>query len=360
MDFGLSEEQDLLAETVRGFLAAECPPTRLHEIFDGEDGFDAALWQSLVELGVGGLVIPERYGGAGLELLDLALLAEQLGANAFPGPFLGHALAAVALCEAGSDAQREAWLPRIASGEVLATVALGEPGDSWDPTDAKTTEQDGKLNGHKSFVPLARHADLIVVALEGERLALVERNAPGVKLEAIDPVDRTRHLDSLRLNDAPAELLPGAAAARVRDAGLILLAADAFGGAWKMVETSVEYSRTREQFGQPIAMFQSVKHRLSDMALEVEPARGLYWYAAYAFDHLPEESARAAALAKAHLGDRFMSVARQAIEVHGGIGFTWECDAQIWFKRAMFDRAFLGSPSAQRRRIARMSGWRKN
>jgi len=360
MDFGLSEEQALLMDMVRRFVSKECPSTRLHQIFDSADGFDPELWRGLIEIGVGGLAIPERYGGAGLELLDLALVAEVLGELAFPGPFLGQALAGIAIALAGSDAQREAWLPRIASGELLATIALGEPGDAWDPAQAMARFHDGKLTGRKSFVPLARRADLIVVTLEGNRLGLVERAAPGVRVEAIDPVDRTRHVDAVTLESAPGELLAEPVAARVRDAGLVLLAADAFGGGWKMVEMSVAYATTREQFGQTIAHLQAVKHRLADMALEVEPGRGLYWYAAHAFDHLPEESERAAALAKAHLTDRFMSVARQAVEIHGGIGFTWECDAQIWFKRALFDRAFLGNPSSQRRRLARRYGWRKD
>jgi alkylation response protein AidB-like acyl-CoA dehydrogenase len=143
----------------------------------------------------------------------------------------------------------------------------------------------------------------------------------------------------------------------VRDAALVLLAADAFGGASRLVEASVEYARTREQFGVVIGQFQALKHQLADMALEVEPARGLYWYAAHAFDHVPEEAERSAALAKAHVTDVFMQVARDAVEAHGGLGFTWECDVQIWFKRAMFDRAFLGSPSLHRERAATLAGW---
>jgi alkylation response protein AidB-like acyl-CoA dehydrogenase len=155
------------------------------------------------------------------------------------------------------------------------------------------------------------------------------------------------------------EPLPGGgeAACRVRDVGLVLLAADAFGGASRLVEMSVEYAKTRVQFDVPIGQFQAVKHKLADMATDVEPARGLYWYAAHAIDRLPAESERAAALAKAHLTDRYLQVAREAVEVHGGIGFTWECDVQIWFKRAMFDRAYLGPPEGHRDRAAALAGW---
>ena len=359
MDFGLSEEQELLQETVRSFAERECPPPKLREIFDGEEGHDPALWKGMVEIGLSGLLIPERYGGAGLELLDLALVAEVLGSAALPGPFLGHSLASLALLLGGSDAEREGWLPRLAMGEAIGSVALGEAGGLWE-AGSWTTRCDGdRVTGTKEFVPHASLADVIAVGVAGGGLVLVERAAEGVKLEPIEGVDRTRPLERLILEGAPCRPLPegAAAVARVRDAGLALLAADAFGGAWTLVEMSVEYAKTREQFGQAIAGFQAVKHRLADMATEIEPARGLYWYAAHAFDHLPEQTERAAALAKAHLTDRFMQIARDAVEVHGGIGFTWECDVQIWFKRAMFDRAFLGTPEVHRERAAELAGW---
>ncbi len=357
MDFGLSQEQELLIDTVRRFAANECPPARRRELFDQADGHDPALWRGLIELGLGGLSLPEAYGGAGLELLDLALVAEVLGSEAVPVPLLGHALAGLAIALGGSQAQRERWLPALAAGSALGTIAFGEADDCWEPSAAQTTLEGGRLRGQKPFVPAGRHADVIVVSTRGGGLALVERGAEGVKLEPVDSVDRTRRLDRLTLEGAPGEALIEPVAERVRDAGLVLLSADAWGGAWKLVETTVEYAKTREQFGQPIAEFQAVKHQLADLALEVEPARGLVWFAAHAFDHLPAESVRAAALAKSHATDRFMWAARRAIELHGGIGFTWQCDVQIWFKRAMFDRSFFGNPSAHRRRLARLSGW---
>jgi alkylation response protein AidB-like acyl-CoA dehydrogenase len=357
VNFGLSEEQELLQETVRGYAANECPASRLREIFDGEELHDETLWRGLAEMGVAGLALPERYGGAGMEMIDLALVAEVLGHAALPGPFLGHSLAAQAILLGGSDAQREQWLPRLAAGEALGSVAIAEPGDRWDPATLELRVEDGRLSGEKGFVPHASAADVIVVALADGGLALVERGADGLKIEGIEAVDRTRRVEQLTFEGTPAELLPQAAGARLRDAGLVLLAADAFGGAWRLIEDSTEYAKTREQFGQQIAMFQSVKHKLADMAVEIEPSRGLYWYAAHAFDHLPDEAERAAALAKAHITDRFMQVARDAVEVHGGIGFTWECDVQIWFKRAMFDRAFLGGPVHHRERCAELAGW---
>ena len=356
MNFDLSDEQRLLQETLRGFLAKECGPPHLRAVFEGE-GQDPALWKGMVELGLAGLHLPERFGGAGLGLVDLAVAAESLGHGGAPGPFLGHALAGIALELAGDDAQRERWLPRLATGDALASVALGEPGGLWQPEEW-TLAPGERLTGTKTYVPHAALADLLVVGLAGGRLGLVERAAQGMAVAPIEGVDRARRVEAVVFQGTPCELLPGeAAAARVRDAGLVLLAADAWGAGTRLVEMAVEYAKTREQFGVTIGHFQALKHQLANMALELEPARALVWYAAYAFDHLPAEAPRSAALAKAHLGERAMQVARDVVEAHGGIGFTWECDVQIWFKRCMFDRAWLGAPAVHRERAARLAGW---
>ena len=332
--------------------------TRVREIFEGETGSAPDLWKGLVELGVAGLTISEEHGGAGLELLDLALVSEMMGRHAAPLPFLGHALASLAIALGGSEAQQRKYLPQLASGGALGTVALAEDGGAWQP-DEWTLPAGDTLSGAKRYVVHAEEADLIVVGTAGGGLAVVERNAPGVEVEALDGADRTRRVFGLTLAGTPCDPLAQgeAAAPRVRDAALILLAADAFGGASRCVEMAVEYAKTREQFGVTIGHFQALKHQLADMALATEPARGLYWYAAHAFDHLVDESARIAAIAKAHVTDNFMQVARDTVEAHGGIGFTWECDVQIWFKRAMFDRAFLGAPSVHRQRAAALAGW---
>jgi alkylation response protein AidB-like acyl-CoA dehydrogenase len=358
MNFDLTEEQELLQETVRSYLANESPITRVREIFDGDEGFDSALWSGLGELGIWGIHLPDEYGGAGLELLDLALVAEVLGAGAVPGPFLGHALGSLAILLGGSDAQRKSWLPKLATGEAIATVAFGEAGGAWQP-DEWTLPAGESLSGTKVHVPGGSLADVIVVGTAGGGLALLEPTASGVERKPIAGVDRTRRLDELVLDGAPCEVLPDgpAASGRVRDAGLILLAADAYGGAARLVDMAVDYAQTREQFGVTIAHFQALKHQLANMAVEVEPTRALYWYAAHAFDHVPDESERSAAVAKAHTTDRFMQVARDATEAHGGIGFTWECDVQIYFKRAMLDRAFLGTPAVHRERAATLAGW---
>ncbi len=358
MDFTLSDEHKLLQETVKSFVARECPPARVREVVESEAGDASTIWRGLLALGLGGLVVPERYGGAELALLDAALAAEVLGHGAVPAPFLGHTLACLAIAVAGDERTRERWLPRLASGELLGTVALADEGGAWEPERWTAAVTAQRVTGSKPFVPCARAADLLVVGVAGGGLALVERAAQGARIEPIDTSDRTRPLDRVELDGAPCTLLAGSeAGARVRDAGLALLAADAFGGASRLIEMSAEYARTRVQFGQPIGQFQGVKHQLADLAAALEPARALYWYAAYAFDALPQEASRAAALAKAHLTDRFIDVARGAVEIHGGLGFTWDCDVQIWYKRALFDRAFLGTPETQRERCAALAGW---
>jgi alkylation response protein AidB-like acyl-CoA dehydrogenase len=356
VNFDLSVEQVMLQEAVKQYLQNECPLDRLREIFDG-DGHDPVLWKGLVEMGVAGLHLPEEYGGAGLEVLDLAIVAEVLGYQAAPGPFLGHALAGLAIAEGGSAAQKERWLPRFASGEAIGTIAVADE-SGWQPEDWTLTA-DAVITGTKAHVPFASLADVIVVGVAGGGLVLVEAGAQGLSIEALDGADQTRRVDCVSFENSPCEPLPDgvSAAKRMRDVGLVLLSADAFGGAERCVEMAVEYSKTREQFGVKIAHFQALKHQLANMAVEVEPSRALYWYAAHAMDHIAEESERTAALVKSHITDRFMEIARDTVEAHGGLGFTWECDVQIWFKRAMFDRAFFGAPALHRARAADLADW---
>ncbi len=358
MDFGLSEEQQLLQESVAQFLAKENDATRLRARFDAEEPHDPSLWRGMAELGLAGLAIPEAHGGAGLALLDAALVAESLGRSAAPGPFLGHTLASLAIASAGSAEQQQRWLPALATGDAIGTIAFAEPDACWQPEEWRLAVGD-TLSGAKAFVPNASVADVMVVGVAGGGLALAKREAGGLVIEPFPGVDRTRRLDAVRFESAPCEALeasPGAAA-RVRDAGLVLLAADAFGGASRLLEMTVEYAKTREQFGVTIAHFQAVKHQLANMAVDIEPGRALYWYAAHAFDEAPDEAPRMAAVAKAHLTDRYLQIARDAVETHGGLGYTWECDVQIWFKRAIFDRSFLGSPGIHRERAASLAGW---
>ncbi len=359
MDFGLSEEQELLQETVRGYLANECPPARQRELFDAGPGYDEALWRGLAEMGLMGLAIPEAYGGAELEVLDLALACEVLGESGFPSPFLGHVMSAAALVEGGDRDQQTRWLPALADGNRIASVALCEANSAWEPDSWACRLSGETLSGSKLFVPHADAADLLVVGVEGGRLVLVEASAAGVGIESGEGVDRSRPVFRVDFDAVPCEPLADdpRIADRLCDVGRVLVAADAFGAATHLVEEAVEYAKTREQFGQKIGQFQAVKHQLARLALDIEPSRALFWYAAYAVDHLPEDGARAAALAKSHIADRAMEAARAVVELYGGYGFTWDCDVQMGFKRLMFDRAFLGNPDRLRERCADLAGW---
>lgn len=359
MNFLLSDEQVALVDTVKNLLRDKADSVRVHKIFDvpGDAKFDAELWAALVEMGVPAIMVPEEHGGLGLELVDLAIVAEALGNAAAPVPFLGHVLAALAISLGGSDEQKAAWLPRLASGEALATVAFGEGKAAWLPGEWKLSAAGGTLSGVKTLVPNAAEADLIVVGV-AEGFALVEKGA-GYTVARVDSADRTRPVDTVTFDNAAAQLLSAGkdAADKVIDAAAVLLAADAFGGADRCVEMSVEYSKMREQYGQPIAAFQGLRYQLVAMAMATEPSRGLYWYAAHAWDKLPEKARHAAAQAKAHLTDTYLQITRDTVEAHGGIGFTWEHDTHVFMKRAMLDWTWLGSPSRHRLRAADLAGW---
>jgi alkylation response protein AidB-like acyl-CoA dehydrogenase len=362
MDFGLSEEQRLLQDTIRRYVETECPTTRVRTIMESASGHDAALWRGMAELGVTGLLVPVEHGGSGLELLDAALAAEVLGWCCAPGPFLGSAMATVALVASGdADAQRR-WLPGIAAGDRLVTFALGEGLGEWDAAKLAARVEGGTLSGEKPLVPYADVADAIVVAAhdaDGPGLWIVERGAAGVGVTSLKVFDMTRRVSMVTFANTPATKIASGRAAidRARDAGLVLVAADAFGGAAKCIDMTVKYSLTREQFGQPIGAFQGVKHQLADLACDLEPSRALWWYAAHAFDHIRDKSERHAAITKAHMTDLYDRVTRYAIELHGGIGFTWEFDLHLWWRRALFDRAFLGEASYHRERAAVLAGW---
>jgi alkylation response protein AidB-like acyl-CoA dehydrogenase len=356
MNFLLSEQQGEMQRSVERYLAERCPPQRLHALFDADAPFDPGLWQGLCELGIAGVMLPQEHGGLGLELIDLALMAETLGRAAAPGPWLGHELGGLAIALAGSEEQRARWLPQLATGEKLATIAFGEGDGAWLPEQWRL-DGAATLTGSKQFVPCGAVADLVVVGLAGGRLGVVEGGAPGLDASAHAAIDRTRRLYALKFEGTPVEPLPGDAAERVRDAALVLLAADAFGGATRCIDMAVEYAKLREQFGGPIGRFQGLKHQIVNCAIDVEPARGLYWYAAHAWDHIPQAAACSAALAKTHLCERYLQAARDMVEAHGGIGYTWEHDLQIYFKRAMFDHAWCGAPTLHRERVAALAGW---
>ncbi|MET1001924.1 MAG: acyl-CoA dehydrogenase family protein [Acidimicrobiia bacterium] len=357
MDFDLDESQYLLQDTLKRYFANEYPLAKVREVFDAGGGVDPDLWRGLAELGLLGLVVPEEHGGSGFELLDVAVAAEVLGYSVAPGPFTEHVMATIALARGGTDAQKQRWLPGLASGELRATVALAEEGEGWLPHDWEMGSS-ATLSGTKDWVLHPEGADLIVVGTR-RGLSLVDATSSGIAIEPLDGIDRTRRLATVTFDGVPHEPLDGGAdvTRAVLDAGLVLLAADAFGAGLRVLELAVDYANTREQFGVTIGHFQALKHQIADVALEVHPSKGLYWYAAHAYDHVPEDATRFAALANAHITEIAANAGRRAVEVHGGIGYTWEADVHFFLKRAVLDRAYLGTPRALRALVAELNGW---
>lgn len=377
MDFGLSEEQEMLQRAAREFLTQECPPTFVRTLYTEPDGFSRELHRKMAEQGWTGLLIPETHGGLGLSMLDMALLLEEMGRAVVPGPFMfSSVLVALALVQGGSSAQKKMWLPRIASGEAIGTLALLEETDRIDAAGitlkAKKTRDGYLLSGTKMFVPFAAVADMLLIAVrtsgrgeEGVSLLLLERATPGITLTPLDIFDETRRVYEVALHNVTVtkSALVGSEGggwkilARLLDAAAVALAADSLGGSQKSLEMAVDYTKVRTQFNRPIASFQALKHLAAEMASEIEPARALVWYAAYAFDTLPREASRAASLAKARLAEVYSRTTNRAVQMHGGIGFTWEHDMHFWFKRAKWNEFAFGDAAFHRERLAQLEGF---
>jgi len=346
--------------SLEGTLTRVCPLARVRAFADSGEAVARDVWGALVDLGVAGTLIPERHGGLGLTLLDAALIAEGVAAHVAPAPFLGCAvLAPLAILGAGSSAQQDAWLPKLAAGEALAGVAIGE-GIARARDGAGVKASGGRLTGNVLFAIDFGRADLFIVADEAGGLHLVSADAPGLARIDLTTIDLTRRVGELRFDDTPAEPLADgdsrAVLARLRDGAWVILAADMLGAAQAMLDKAVAYAKERRQFGRVIGSFQAVKHLCAEMAAELEPCRSLVWYAAHAFDVLPLDASLAAAHAKAHLSEVSRFVARTATEVHGGIGFTDLLGLHYWFKRVGLDRQLLGSPERVRALAARMQG----
>ncbi len=352
MKFHLTSEQEALQDTILRTIERACPPARRRALLEAETDFDLATWSALMDAGLGGLLIPEEYGGTELGLEAAALALEIIGRTGTPGAWLGHLLTGWAIAQSDDETLRAEWLPKLAAGEAMGALALA----GWTPDSWSLEIQGRTLSGEIGLVPGADQAKVLVVGVKGG-LAVIDAGQ-GVSVEPIAGSDPTRRLWKVTLSAAPAHLIGAdALGSRLLDAALVLMAADALGGAEQCLTMSVEYAKQREQFGVIIGAFQALKHQLANMALEVEPARALVWYAAYAWDKGLPDASRAAAHAKAHLADRFVSVARAAVQAHGGIGYTWDYDLQIWFKRSLFDKAYLGAPSLHRERAAVLAGW---
>ena len=353
MEFALSEEQRLFADSLRGLLADRVTVESLRRHADTASGFDAELWDSLVELGLPGLLVPERFGGAGLGVLDAAVAAEVLGGAAAFAPFAGSiVMATLAFVHGATEALQDEWLPRIAAGEVRFGVGSG----------TGVTLRDGRLSGRVASAIDAGAPTHLLVYLADGNAAVVAADDAGVAMHMHRSVDRTRPVTDLVFDNVRAVVLdaanaPAATAQRVMDAGRIMLAADTLGAAQHMFDSALGFVKQRVQFGRVIGSFQAVKHQFADMVTMLEPCRAMVWYAAYAQDALPDEARLTALQTKAHLGDVGRDIARMATEAHGGMGFTDLLGLHYWFKRISFNRQMLGGPEHCREEAARLQGW---
>jgi alkylation response protein AidB-like acyl-CoA dehydrogenase len=352
-----SEEQSALTDQIDRFLREACEVPVLHKAFDGDGLIADSIWRGMLDLGLGGLAVPEEYDGLGLSFSEVAGVGEQIGWAAAPGPWIGHTLATLALAKSGSKDQQAKWLPALAAGQITGTVAFSESG-LWRAEDWALAAQP-KLVGSKDYVLGSDQADIAIIGLEGGRLGLVELGSPGVTRNPFFATDRTRPAGTLSFVGAGVDLLPGAYGPQLVDAAAVLLAADAHGGSRRMLEDVVEYNKTRVQFERVLASFQAIKHKFADMAAQIHPNRPLYRQAAADLDMESPALPLNASAAKALVTETFSSVARLCTEAYGGIGYTWEHSAHIWLRRAMFDYAWLGTPAVHRQRCVALLGWQK-
>jgi len=361
MYFDLTDEQQAIKSTAREFLASRYKSERIRELAASERGFDDAGWREMAELGWPGLALPEEWGGQGLGIVDLAVLFEEMGYALAPSPLLSNTVAGLVLATVGDDAQRERWLAPLASGEKRGTIALFEAGTSATIGEfGMEARQDGEgvvLDGEKVLVMDAESADFLVVATADGRRHLVERDAAGVSVSPEKSIDLTRRLYSVRFEGV--RVAPEATLAGGQEDYLPVLwractaiAAESTGIAQRTLEMAVSYAKDRQQFGRPIGAYQAVSHRCAQMLLETENARSAVYGAAWAADAEPESLPLAASMAKAYASDAGWRVPDASIQVHGGIGFTWEHDLHFFLKRGKANAATFGAASWHRERVA--------
>ena len=355
MDFGLSDDQVLLEETVRSFLADKVPITRVRELRDEACPNDRAIWKQLAELGVTGMLAPSECGGSDLSLLDAALVAQALGYAVTPAPFLSSAVMTPVALRALGGSETNRWLGGIAGGELVFGVAVTELFSVREG--AGVSFSDGKLGGKAMMAIDACGADYILVCVDGSTLAIVKREADGVAVTRLLTTDATRCTSELLLDGAVPEIVfddAGKAIGQLLLAGRIALAAETLGACESMIEQAVAYAKERKQFERVIGSFQAVKHMCAEMIAELEPARSLVWYAAHSFDSLPDETPLMACHALAHLSEIGRQISSVATQVHGGIGWTDEQNLHFWFKRIGVARHLLGGPDFLRTRAAEL------
>lgn len=370
MDFALTPEQDQLRQSVRSFLDDLSSESEVRRLMDTAEGYDPVIWLRMAnDLGLQGLVIPEEYGGSGASWRELGVVLEEMGRALLCAPFFSTVvLAATTLLEAGDEQAKSQSLPGIADGSTIATVAITEESGSWVESGVSlqaTEAADGYvLNGHKSYVIDGLVADLIIVPARtaaGVTLFTVQGDANGLTKTSLKTFDLTRKLARLDFTDVPAQRL-GAdgdgwkVLETVLDFAAIGLAAEQTGGAQAALDMAVEYAKIRIQFGQPIGSFQAIKHKCADMLLEVESAKSASYYALWAATERNTEFAASASLAKAYCSDAFVSTAHENIQIHGGIGYTWEVRPHLYYKRAKTMELYLGDPLYHRERLAQRIG----
>src|SRR5499427_3605343 len=368
MDFAFSSDQQLLKNSARAFLDEHCKPAFVRTMFDDPRGESEAMWKDIAQLGWLGLSLPEAYGGSGLGMVETAILLDEMGRAAYPGPYLSTVLAAHAITAAGTKEQKARWLPGIATGGARATCAFVDADLSCDPAATATrAEKAGagwRLHGAKQFVAWAHVADVLVLparAPEGLTLFLVEPAAAGLALKPVTAIDLGTRWAAITLDNVgvgPDAVLgaPGNGERLLTELlrrAAVAASAEMLGAARRCLDMSVGYAKVREQFGQPIGSFQAIRHKCAEMLLEVENSHAAVYYAAWALDARSEDHELAASVAKAYVADASRKVCGEAIQVHGGIGFTWEYDLHIYFKRAKALEAMYGDVDYHREQIVR-------
>jgi len=370
VNFAFSEEQEELRRTVRAFLEDKSPSAEVRRLMETTEGYDPGVWEQMgSQLGLQGLAIPEEYGGSGYSYVELIVVLEEMGRALLTAPYFSTvALAANAILHSGDDAAKKELLPGIAGGETIATLAMTEDNGRWDAEGitATATKSGGgyTIDGHKMFVLDGHTANLIIVAAKtGDNVSLftVAGDADGLTRTALATMDQTRKQARLEFSATPAKLLGTEGEgwpvlSRVLDLAAVALAAEQVGGAQKCLDMSVDYAKVRVQFGRPIGSFQAIKHKCADMLLEVESAKSAAYYAGWAAAELNDELPTVASLAKAYCSDAYFHAAAENIQIHGGIGFTWEHDAHLYFKRAKSSQLLLGDPTYHRELLAQRIG----
>jgi alkylation response protein AidB-like acyl-CoA dehydrogenase len=370
MNFAFSEEQDELRRAVRRFLQEKSPEAEVRRLMETTDGYDPAVWGQMADqLGLQSLTIPEEYGGSGFSYVELIVVLEEMGAALLCAPYFSSvALAANALLTSGDHSAKERLLPGIASGETIGTLAITEDNGRWDfdgVTLTATKAHDGwTLDGHKMFVIDGHVADLVLVVgrtRKGLSLFGVKGDAEGLTRTPLPTMDQTRKQARLELASTPAWLIGKEGGAeeglsKTLDLAAVALSAEQVGGAQHCLDSSVDYAKTRIQFGRPIGSFQAIKHKCADMLLEVESAKSAAYYAGWAAAEDSDELPVVASLAKSYCSEAYFHAAAENIQIHGGIGFTWEHDAHLYFKRAKSSELLFGDPSYHRELLAQRIG----